>query len=279
MLAFFQSCPTWLTEILLARPVPACPASRELFLCWARMPNLERLILAYQTDGAGLESAARLNGQHAVATASTSATYVDAAGATTAAAANFPSLKSLHIHLSSRYAEHLARAALSLTDLDLSIRDSECSVLASLATLTELRKLVVRYSATVALNPLTPRDAAALRHLCKLRVLCVFAHSGHQETVAAADALTDADFSGLVVALPHLVELMITAGTSVLGRLTGASLRSVGENCRQLEMLYLSGEWDVTSWRQSVLVPLFPQLKTLQLGQVSVRPDSATEPR
>jgi hypothetical protein len=256
LLTVFAGCPASLTSIELGCRLPDCPALRELFQCWARLPLLQELDTSYEADGAGFEAAARLlpdlpNGD-----------------------VSFPSLRRLRIHLRTGRAEHLVAAAPFLTHLDLTVNMGDSFVLAALAPLTQLRELIMRYNSPA--HPLTPRNVAALQRLGQLRLLCLFALppdgdgvSGEQQH--GVSFVTDADISSLAAALPHLVLLRISVGTCAANFMTGAALRSIGEHCRHLTTLALDGKWDMSCWRQSPKTPLFPRLQSLSLHDLVVR--------
>jgi hypothetical protein len=260
-----------LTKLALSCNLPDCFALRALYVYWAKLPRLQHFENDRPVDGAGFKAASRVRGKlndapAAGISAATAAIASNDGGAAPPAVASVPfaSLTHLRVHLRSGNFKYLARAAPSLRELDITADAGVRAKLADLAPLTALRELVVRYNGDVGACPLTPRNVAGLQQLHELRMLCIVAGA-----TGASDErpLTDDDFGCLAAALPHLEHLAIRIGAGAPA-LTGAALRSLGQHCRQLQFLDISGTWDLTCWRESNVTPLFPQLTHLKLWQV-----------
>jgi hypothetical protein len=141
--------------------------------------------------------------------------------------------------------------------------------LAALALLAQLRELIMCYNTPT--HPLSPCNVAALQRLGQLHQLCFFALPPDANKVSCGvqhyppDNVTNADFSSLAVALPHLVHLSIDVGTQAANCMMGAALQSLGEHCCYLTGLDFNGEWDMTCWSESAKTQLFPRLQSLTL--------------
>ncbi len=78
----------------------------------------------------------------------------------------------------------------------------------------------------------------------------------------------------LVQCLPRLQDLELTVGGGALG-LTGAALRTMGEHCRHVETLDCCGVWDLSCWRDTRAMPLFPELSFFRLDEAIMKPAGA----
>jgi hypothetical protein len=242
LLEFLGHCPLALTTMHLTCAMPDCSVTDALFQHLATRSALEDLHIAQRVSGRGLQASAdmeRLGG-----------------------AAPFSRLRRLYVRIRTRDAKQLSRAVPFVSSLRLFLFDDECAALEALEPLIHLSELSVRYDHTT--EPLSAGDVAALRHMQGLRSLAIVVDR------SLATPLSDTVFSAVVESLSQLRRLKLTVGCRTLG-LTSASLVFIGQYCRHLEELEMSGVWDLTCWRDSTLQPLFPMLNSLCLQDAVVQ--------
>jgi hypothetical protein len=240
---FLRCCPLSVSSVGFWDRLPDCAATIALFKHLAQRPRLAVLELLGSIGGAGLQAALDMPATGAI----------------------FADLRQLRIRLASRHVHMIPRVAPALKQLRLSIIDSDVRALPALAPLTQLTDLVVHY-----FNKATPpldSETTALGRLHSLRALSVKASS--QPLL-----LTDNGLASTLRSLPRLKRLRL-AFYGGIPNLSGAAICAVGEQCRDLERLEMSGDWDLSSWRHSRFKPLFPRLSRLWLEGASLAAEAS----
>jgi hypothetical protein len=235
---FLRCCPPSVSSVGFFDGLPDCAATTALFEHLTRRPRLAVLELPGFIGGASLQASLDMQTTDAI----------------------FADLGQLDIRLASRHVHMIPRIAPALKQLRLNIADSEVRALPALAPLTQLTDLAVHYVGKA--TPPLDSEATALGRLHNLRALSIGASS--QPLL-----LTDKGLAGTLQSLPRLKRLRLAFWNGILN-LSGAAICAVGEQCRDLERLELSGEWDLSSWRRSKFKSLFPRLSRLWLEGASL---------
>jgi hypothetical protein len=272
LLEFFRRCSLPLTTVKLLCFKHDCAEGRAVFEHLARRPMLADLDMAWSDIAGGN---AFLHSVQEVATVVTGSSRqplrARGGGAEEKVAVPFRYLRRLGTRILSQQMKAFLRTAPSLTNLRIIVPGSECAAMfAALPTLlSALTELSITFAATAVV--LTDNDLYAMQQLRSLRSLSI---SG--AVLTPATALTDSGFGAMTECLPDLQYLKIDLGLSSLG-LTGAALRFVGEHCRRLESLAMRGTWDLSCWRDTRQMPLFPRLISLWLDDAIMKPAAVSD--
>jgi hypothetical protein len=236
---FLQLCPLPLRQLELHGFVPDCSAATRLFRHLARRWGLADLRVVHTTGRAAFQGALDLQD---------------------AGEAAFVSLRRLLVNLAPQHVVMLPLVAPSLTSLSLTFVAVDSAHLAGLAQRTVQDEFIS--NGLFPASPLSYHALAPLRQFRSLRELSI-SSSTHQPLL-----LTDDEFDSLLESLPRLQRFLLVVREGMSG-LSGAALRSIGERCRDLVTLEMSGAWDLSHLRKSSLKYIFPKLAVLRLQTAS----------
>ncbi|QPG97841.1 hypothetical protein C2857_006929 [Epichloe festucae Fl1] len=170
----------------------------------------------------------------------------------------FPALRSLEVSVASQAVPTLIGLIDSVTELTVSVLDSEADVIEALSSMTELVSLTVSFATS---RQLSRKDILAVKRLSKLKVLATEALD--VQVPAIHEGFNDADFDDVVSSLPALRQLQLTIQCD----LSVAAIMSLSKHCPLVERLELVPVLDVQTLQahagNSVILP---ELRELSLG-------------
>lgn len=171
----------------------------------------------------------------------------------------FPALESLEVAVASRAVPTLVGLIGRVTELTVSVLDSEADVIEALSSMTQLVSLTVSFATTTQLSR---KDISALKRLSKLKVLVAEAAPDAQVS-AIHEGFNDADFHDVVSSLPALRRLHFTVQCD----LSVAAIISLSKHCPLVEHLVLAPVLDLqTLQARADNSVILPELRELSLG-------------
>lgn len=179
----------------------------------------------------------------------------------------FQHFEYLDVKITSSTVESLVDRLKKIRSLKLEVPDDDCDILKPLAKLEALKELSI---VSVKRDGLTTNHSlVALRDLHNLADLDyrVYRTESDPWTYQIGDYLI-AELSSGMPKLRHL-------GLHVPGQLTISSLNVLARNCRNIQSVFFEGSFELIKLYDSGPEVLFPELRTLALGEPQGLPDGA----